>query len=159
MSARTQRTKDVAAIELARGQEIQRSGEEPDPGGAAYGMEKEIDGVYAGMKDGRKEMQEQWNAEDDVGMGGVRESGNNLGVENSVNQCGNGENEADQRARRADIEQGASGTDRRANKDKRAKGADESGSGNKEGVAGADMVMAAGEEMAKFMRQENRHER
>ena len=52
MAPGTYGAEDVAAIELARGQKIQRSGEEPDPGGAAHGMKQESGGVDAGVKDG-----------------------------------------------------------------------------------------------------------
>jgi hypothetical protein len=152
MGARTEGTKNVAAIELARRQEIERSREEPDPGGAADGMEKETAGVDTGMNDGCEEAQDERNAEDDLGVSGIRESGNNLGMEDSINECRNGENEADKRARRADIEEGACGTDRGSDENECAKSADERRSGDEEGVAGANMVMAAGEEMTKFMR-------
>jgi hypothetical protein len=80
-------------------------------------------------------------------------------MESSINECRNGENEADKRTRCADIEEGACRTDRGSDENECSKGSDESGSGDEERIAGANMVMAAGEEMTKFMRQKNRHER
>jgi len=158
MGARTEGTKNVTAIELTRGQEIERSGEEPDPSGAAYRMEEETSGVDAGMKDCCKETQDERNAEDDVGVSGVRKSRDNFGVKNSIQECGNSENEADERARRADIEQGARGPDWGADEDERSKSANKCGSGNEKRITGANMVMAASEKMAQLMRQEDRHE-
>ncbi len=155
MSARTQRTQNVAAIELTGRQEIERSSEEPDPSGAAYRVEKEIADVDAGMKDRGKEVQDEGNAEDDVGVSGIRESWNNFGVENSKDERGNGENEADERAGCADIEEGARSPNGGSNENECAKSANQCGSGNEEWVAGANMVMAAGEKMAEFMRQKD----
>jgi hypothetical protein len=159
MGARAEGTKNVAAIELTRRQEIERSGEEPDPSGAAYGMEEETSGVDAGMKDCCKEAQDERNAKNDVGVSGVRKSGNNFGVKNSIQECGNGENEADERARCADIEEGARGPDWGADENERSKSANQRGSWNEERVAGANVVMAASEKMAELMCQEDRHER
>jgi hypothetical protein len=159
MSAPTKGTKNVTAIELARGQEIERGCEEPDPGGAADRVEEEVACVDAGMKDGCEEAQDKRNAEDDLGMSGIRESRNNSGVKNSIKERGNGQEEADERARRANVEQGARGANRGSDEDKGAKSADERGSRYEERVAGANVVMAASEEMAKLMRQKNCHER
>jgi hypothetical protein len=45
-------TEDVAAVELGNGEEIDRSGEEADPGGAADGVKQEGTGGNAGMQGG-----------------------------------------------------------------------------------------------------------
>src|SRR5208283_605035 len=51
------------------------------------------------------------------------------------------------------------GTYRRTNQDKRAECPDQRGRGNKHRVAGADVVIAAGEVMPQFVRQKNRQQR
>ena len=150
--------KNVTAIELTRRKEIERSGEEPHPSGAANGMEEETSGVDAGMKDCCKEAQDERNAEDDVRVGGIRKSGDNFGVKNSIQECGNRENEADERPRCADIEEGARGPDWGADENERSKSANKCGSGNEKRIAGANMVMTTSEKMAELMRQEDRHE-
>jgi hypothetical protein len=40
----------VAAVELSGGEEIERSGEESDPGGATDGMKKDVGDGCAGRK-------------------------------------------------------------------------------------------------------------
>jgi hypothetical protein len=158
MGTGTERTKNVTAIELTRRQEIKRSGEEPHPSGAAYRMEEEIADIDARMKERSKEAQDERNAEDDIGMGGIRKSGDNFGVENSIQECGNGEYEADERPRCADIEEGARGPDWGADENERSKSTDQCGSGNEKRIAGPNMVMTTSEKMAKLMRQKDRHE-
>lgn len=158
MGERAEGAKNVTAIELTRRQEIERSGEEPHPSRTAYGMQEEIADVNAGMKERSKEAQDERNAEDDVGVSGVRKSRDNFGVKNSIQECGNGENEADERARCANVEEGASGPDGGADENERSKSADQCGGGNEKRIAGANVVMAASEKMAELMRQEDRHE-
>lgn len=158
MGALAEGTKNVTAIELTRRQEIKRSGEEAHPSGAANGMEKEIADIDARMKERSKEAQDERNAEDDVGVGGIRESRDNLGVKNSEQECRNGENEADERSRCADIEEGARGPDWGADENERSKSANKCGSGNEKRIAGANMVMTTSEKMAELMCQEDRHE-
>lgn len=53
-------TKNVAAVQLANGEEIHRSDEHANPRGATDGREKQRTGVDAGMGDGVEKSQEQW---------------------------------------------------------------------------------------------------
>ena len=158
MGARAEGTKNVAAIQLTRRKEIQRSGEKSDPGGAANGMKEKIADGNAWMKYRCEETEDQWNSEDDVGAGGIRESGDKLGVEDSIDERGNGEKKAYERARRADVEQGTGGADGRADQDECTESANERGSGDEERVARANVMMAAGKKMAEFVRQKNEEE-
>src|SRR5713226_9780437 len=54
VSARVERTQNVATVQLGHGQEIERSGEKSDPGGAANRMKQECAGGNAGMQRGSK---------------------------------------------------------------------------------------------------------
>jgi len=88
-------------------------------------------------------------------VGGVGEAGNELGMEDAVEEGGNGEDEAGKRAGSADIKQGTFGEDGGANQDEGAEGAVQVGKGNEKRIGGANMVITAGEEMAEFMGEEN----
>lgn len=141
----------MAAIELSNGQEIERSGEKSNPSGAADGRQQESAGRGARMQDHLEKAQEQRSAKDDLGVCGAGESGDVLGVEHAVDKCRYSENETDERARGADIKQRTVGADRRTNQDKCAKGANQRGKRNEKRIAGADVMMAAGEEVAEFV--------
>jgi hypothetical protein len=77
-------------------------------------------------------------------------------VEDAVHERGDGDDEADERAGGADIEERAVGANRRTDEDEGAEGADERGERNEEGITGTDMVMAAGAEVAELVGEENR---
>jgi hypothetical protein len=98
MGACAEGTKNVAAIQLTRRKEIERSSEKSDPGGAAHGMEEKIARGDTRMKDGGKEAEDQRNSEDDIGASGIRESGDNLGMEDSIDERRNSENKAHERS-------------------------------------------------------------
>src|SRR6266568_2090835 len=133
----TDGTENVAAIQLGNGQQIERSCKQPNPCGAANGMKQ------------------QRRAEDDFGVARVDKAGNDLGVENAVDQRGNRENKAYKRAGSAHIEESPGGADRRANQNEGPKRADERGERNEVWVTGANVMMAAGEEMAELVGQQD----
>lgn len=161
MEAWADAAKDVAAVKLAGGEEIERSGEEADPGRAANGREEKRIGVDAGMEDGVEEVEKKRSAEEDVGLRGVGmgERGNDGGVKHAVEQRGNGEEKADDGAGSADVKEGAGGANGRTNEDEGAEGADEAGKRDKEWIGGVNVMAAAGEEMAEFVGEENGEER
>ena len=97
MGTRAEGTKNVTAIQLTRRKKIERSREKSDPGGAAHGMEEKLARGDARMKNGGEEAEDQWNSEDDVGVSGIRESGDDLGMEDSIDERGNGKNKAHKR--------------------------------------------------------------
>jgi len=148
---------DVAAVELSRGEEVERGGEEADPGGAAYWWKQEEVRIDAGMEESVEKAEKQRNAEDDGVLGRIeiRDCGNEIGMKYAIQKGRNGKDKTDERAGSADVEEGAGGANGGAHEDKGAKGADERGEGNEEGVAGVDVMMAAGEEMAEFVREKN----
>ena len=157
MKAGIEGAEDVAAVELSRGEEVERGGEEADPGGAAYWWKQKEVRIDAGMKEGVEKAEKQRNAEDDgiLGRIEIRDCGNEIGMKYAIQKGGNSKDKTDERAGSADIEEGSGGANGRAHKDEGAKGADERGEGNEERVAGVNVVMAASEEMAEFVCEKN----
>src|SRR5258705_9787556 len=111
------------------------------------------------MEDGVQETKQKRRAVDDFRVGGVGEAGNKLGMEDAVEESGNGEDETDERAGSADIKQGAVGEDGGANQDEGAKGAVQVGEGNEKRVGGANMVVTAGEEKVGVVGEEGKEKR
>jgi len=154
--ARVERAKNVAAIELGDGDEVQGGEKKTNPSGAADGRQEKSVRGDARVEDGVQETKQKRSAVDEFGVGGVGEAGNELGMEDAVEESGNGEDETDERAGSADIKQGAVGEDGGANQDEGAEGAVQVWEGNEKRVGGANMVVTAGEEMAEFMGEENK---
>ena len=146
---------DVAAVELRGGKKIERSGKETDPGGAADGVKEEVCGVGAMVKNRREEMQDERSTEDDLVFGRDAEARDKLGVDDAVDERGNGDEKTDERAGRADVEERARGANGRTDEDKGAERADQRGEGNEERIAGTNVVMAAREKMAEFVSEQN----
>ena len=95
----------MTAIELGNGHEIERGDKQTDPGGAADRRQKKSAGRNARMKECVEETQEKRGAVDDFGVGRVGEAGNELGMQDAIDEGGNGEKETDERAGSADIEE------------------------------------------------------
>jgi len=145
----------VTAIELGNGDEIERGYKQTDPSGAANWRQKKSAGRDAGMKERVEEAQKKRGAVDDFRVGRVGEAGNELGMEDAVKKSGNGEKETDEGAGSADIEEGTVSEDWRANQDEGAEGAVEVGEGNEKGIGGANVMVAAGKEMAELVGEKN----
>jgi len=96
-------------------------------------MKQESLGSDPRMQNGGEETQEERNAEGEVGILSIVQTGNNLGVEQTVDERGNGENKANERTGSADVEEGAGGANRRTNQNESTEGADERGKGIKKG--------------------------
>jgi hypothetical protein len=149
---------DVTAVELGCGEEVERSSEESDPGGAADRVEKEEVRIDAGMEEGVEEPEEERNAEDDavlVGIG-VGDGGDEAGMKDAVEEGGDGKDEADQWTGSANVEEGTGGANGGAHEDEGAEGTDEGWKGNEEGIAGANVMVAAGEVMTEFVGEKDR---
>src|SRR5712692_6376788 len=147
------RIKNVAAIELAGGKEVERRGEQAGPGGTADGVQEKIAGRNAGAKKMFQDPLEQGVAKEQ-GCAGLH-SGNDFRVPDADGQRGNCQDEADDRAGEANVKQRAPIANRRTNLDKGAKRADESRRGNEVRIAGLDSMIAAGEPVAELVGQEN----
>src|SRR5258705_9243319 len=79
-------------------------------------------------------------------------------MHDAVDEGGHGNEKADQWARGSDVEEGARGAHGRADEDEGAERADECRKRNEERIAGMNVVMAAREEVAEFVSQENGEE-
>src|SRR5579864_6918800 len=159
MGALAQGAKNVAAIELRGGKKIERGGEEPDPGGAADRMQEKIAGVRAVAKQRCEKLKQEWSAEDEFVVGGNGQSGNEFGVQYAVDERGDGDDKADERAGGADVEERAVGTNGRTDENKGAQRADKRWERDEERIAGTDVMMAAGEEVAEFVSEKNGEQR
>ena len=91
MSPGTNRTHDVASIELAHGEKIERGGKQADPSGAAHRMKKQVGGLNVRLEDCAHELQGQRHAENDVSISVRPNRGNDLGVEHTISQSGHSE--------------------------------------------------------------------
>lgn len=151
--------KNVSAVELTGREKIQRGGEKADPSGAADGVKEENVGRCAGVNDPGEKAKKQRHAEHDVSVCGVDDAGSDLGVKNTKDESGHGKKEADQRTGSADIEESAGGSNRRTNHDERAEGSDERWKGNEKRIAGVNVVVAAGEEVAELVSEKNDEQR
>ena len=80
-------------------------------------------------------------------------------MKNAVEKCRNCEDESDERSGGADVKEGARGANGRTQKNKRAEGSDERRERNEKRIAGANVMMTAGEKMAQFVSEKNRKER
>ena len=122
-------------------------------------MKKEARGFSAMMKKRREEMQDERRAEDDLVFGGDGEAGDKFGVHDAVDERWNGDQEANEWAGRADVKERARGANGRPDENERAERADEGRERDKERIAGVNVVMATGEEVAEFVSEENRQQR
>jgi len=159
MQLRTDRTQDVAAVQLRRRQKIECRGEESDPSRAADRVKEKRGRRDSRAKYSGEKSQQQRRSENNFGVIGVREARDNSRVEDAVYQRGRCKEEAYNGAGGADIEQGAGRSNRRTDQDKRSESADERGKRNEKRVARANMVMAAGEEVAELVREKDREQR
>ena len=87
-------------------------------------MEEEIARADSRMNDGREEMKDERCAQHNARAGRVAKTRNEFGVDDAENERGNGDDEADQRAGRADVKKSARGADGRADEDESSQGAD-----------------------------------
>ena len=82
----------------------------------------------------------------------IRETRHEFRMKNSVEKGRDGEDEAHERARSANIKEGAVGANGGADQDESAERANERWKGKEVGITGANVMMAASEEVAKFVR-------
>src|SRR2546421_3978754 len=117
-------------------------------------MKQERAGGNAGMQPGRKETQQKRSAEGQVDVSRVVKAGNDSRMECAVGQCGNRQKESHKRTGGAYVKQGPSGANRRTNQNKCAERAHQRREGNEKRIAGADVMITAGEEKAELMSQQ-----
>jgi len=79
-------------------------------------------------------------------------------MKNSIKKRGDSKNKTDERTGSTDVEEGAVGSNGRAHENESTKSANERRQGNEEGIAGADVMIAASKEMAEFVSKKNREQ-
>ena len=89
----------------------------------------------------------------------IREARHEFRMNDSVEEGWDGEDEAHKRARSANIKEGAVGANGGADQDEGAERANERRKGKKVRITGANVMMAAGEEVAEFMGKKNGKQR
>jgi hypothetical protein len=159
VKARAQRAEDVAAVELRGGEEIERSGEEADPGGAAYRMKKNVRDRRVGIKKRGESAEDERRAEDGADVIWIGEAWHNFGVKYAEDECRDGDDEADERSGGADVEESAPRADRGADHDEGAEGADQRWEGNEIGIRGMDVMVSASEVVAELVNEQNAEKR
>src|SRR5450432_22748 len=158
MSARTQGTKDVSAVELRGWEQIQRGGEQANPRGASDRMQQQTAGGNSRMNERGEQMQDQRRPQHDAGVRGIVKTWNKLGVQDAENQRGHCDDKAHQRARRAHVKERASSPNRRANENESAQRSDQCRKGNKVGIARMNVVVTARKIVAQFVREQDRQQ-
>ena len=148
---------DVAAVQLAGGQQVERGGEDADPRGAPDRVQQQGLVRNARPQQGFEDALDQRAAEYDKRFLIAGKDKFRLG--DGQGQRRHRDEETDQRAGDGHIEQSATIDDRRANSDESAEGADERGRGNEIWIRGVDAVVAAGEVVAEFVGEQDAHER
>ena len=98
MQARADGTEDMAAVQLADGEQVHRSHEQTNPCGTANGRKEQRAGVNTGVQESVKKSQQQRNAEGDVGVIEIGETRHEFRMNDSVEKSRNGEDEAHKRA-------------------------------------------------------------
>ena len=159
MQARANGTEDMAAVQLTDWEQVHGSHEQPDPCGAADGRQEKRAGINAGMQEGMEKSQQQRHAEGDVSVTEICKTRHEFRMNDSVEKSRNGENEAHERARSANIKEGAVGANGRTDQNESAERANERWKGKEVRVAGANVMMAAGEEVAEFVGKKNGKQR
>ena len=145
----------MSAVELRGREEIERGGEEADPSGAADRMKKNVGDRRVGIEECGQSMEDEGGAEDGADVVWIGEAGNDFCVQDAEDERGDGYDEADERAGGADVKERAAGANRRANHDESAEGADQRRKWDKEGIAGVDVVVAAGEVVSEFVHEQD----
>lgn len=87
------------------------------------------------MNEGREKAEEERSAEDDFGVRRVNDTGRDFGVDDAKEERRNADEKTNERARRADIKEGAVGANGGTDEDESAKRADERGERNEEWIA------------------------
>ncbi len=111
------------------------------------------------MKEGVEKSHQQRHTEGDVGVIEIRETGHEFRMNDSVEKSRDGKDEAHERARSANIKKGAVGANGRADQDESAERANERRKREEVRIAGANVMMAAGEEVAEFVGKKNGEQR
>jgi len=149
----------MAAVQLTDREQVQRSHEQTDPCRAADGRKEKRAGVDAGVQEGVEKSQQQRHAEGHVGVIEIREAWHEFRMNDAVEKSRDCKEEAHERARSANIKECAVGADGGANQNESAERAYERRKRKEIRIAGANVMMAAGKEVAEFVGKKNGEQR
>jgi hypothetical protein len=155
VEAGADRTENVAAVELGGGKKIKRGGEETDPGRTADGVNQKGVRRNTRMEQCREQAEEEWNAENEIGLRSVGKIWDDFCVENAIGESGNRQNKTGEGAGSADIEESPRGANRGTDENESAEGTDERREGNEKRIGGTDAMITAGEEVAELVSEKN----
>ena len=157
MGARREGVQHVPAVQLADRQEVQRGGEQAEPGGREDRMQLH-GGTRAQDEEARVEpVQEQAIGQSDrTGSGGRAHQG---GVNQPVVEDGQRRREPGERPRDADVEERAPGREGGPDPDDRPERSEEIRPGKEERQRGLDAIPAAGHIMAHLVRSQDEQHR
>jgi competence protein ComEC len=141
VGARGEGVQHVPAVELADRQEVERGGEQPEPGGYEQGMEVNRAPGSRIEEERVEDRQEQTRGESD--LPGERRRVGRCRQDQSVEEDRKERHEAGDWSRDPDVEQGAPRRERRADPDDGAEGAEEIRPRQEEGEGGVDAIQPA----------------
>lgn len=124
MSPRANGANNVATIQLADREQVERGGKQTHPSGAADGMKKQVSGMRVGLEDGGHQLEDQRHAKCYVGVRVEVQRRNDPRVKHTVGKRGQSKGKADKRTGSADIEERAGGADGGTNQDESAECSD-----------------------------------
>ncbi len=157
MPSSNQSVEDVAAVELAHRQQIECGDEESHPAGKSHRRECQLRGMDAGPQPVRQQHEAKRNARNDcIGRSAASSQPR---VQHPPGERRNRQYEAGNRARYGNIQKHTPGENRRTDADEGPHGSNERWRGDEVRVAHAQAIMAAGEIVAQFVRQQDGEER
>ena len=143
----------------AAGRRLSEVAKSPTQAARPTGWRRRLATGVCGIEDRRERAKNQRRAEDGADTRRVGKFGYEFCMQDAEDKRGYGDDEPDERARRADVEQRALRSNRRANQDESAKRADQRWKWNEVRIAGMNVMMAAGEIVTEFVREQNRKQR
>ena len=153
MRPRRHGVQHVPAVELADRQEVERGGEQPEPGGGERRVQPHRSLRTDREEEGIEPVEQEAGRQADVT--GVRRLRGDRGVRQPVEQDRDGGHEPGDRPGHADVEQRLPGGERRADADHGAECPEQVRTGQKERQRGIDPVQAAGDVVPHLVGPEN----
>jgi competence protein ComEC len=143
----------VPAVELSDRQQVERGGEQAEPGSDHERMQLDRLSRVGREEHPVREIQEQTGGERHLARGGRR--AREGGMPEPVPQHGEQGGEARERTRHPDVEQGAPVVERSANADHRSEGPEQVGARQEERQGRVDPIVTAGDVVPHLVRAEN----
>ena len=143
---------DVAAIQLCNGKQVERGGQQPEPGGEGHRMHVDGEAVWDGPEDQPRRGLEQQRFAQFHQAALILGEAHDLRQRQARKERRYGDRHAGERSGDADVEQGHTRGEARPDADERPERAGQGqGHGQEVGPGGVDPVVAAGQHMAHLM--------